>query len=516
MTSRLRLQGVSSFINFYTCARQQTKPNARAFSTYRTASSCIHGHLLSARCHPTRGQRAKDKRSIHASAPLSASPKDPYQVLGVSKDASAADIKKTYFSLARKYHPDTNPDKGAQEKFLEIQEAYETLKDDKKRAAYDQYGASSQQPGFDPNAFARNPFAGGAGGFSGFSDFSQAFGGSNQGDLFSQLFSNAFSGRRTSGFNQNTRGADIEAHINVTFMDACKGTTRTLNINPVTVCSTCSGTGLRRGAKVSSCASCHGTGTRTFVLDSGFQMASTCGTCYGTGSTIPRGSQCVDCSGQGHVRMKKTVNVDIPAGAEDGMTLRVPKAGDAPVSGQGPSGDLLVRVNVGTSKVFRRQGANLHHDARIPLHTALLGGRVRVPTLDGNVDVRVPSGTQHGEEMVLRSRGLPSLFGGDKGDLFVSFSVQLPRSLTKRQREILEQYADDVEGRGNTSSQKDPVSQTTSASDNSSTNGSSTDNSQNTSSSTDNGTASFTHMAPASEGGWLSGTRKRIRELTGL
>lgn len=436
MISYLRSLGASSFITFYGCARQQTRPNTRTFSTYRAGRDG----------HTARGQR----RSLHASASLSAPPKDPYQVLGVKKDASPAEIKKTYFALARKYHPDTNPDKGTQEKFVEIQEAYDILKDEKKKAAYDQYGAASQQPGFDPNAFARNPFAGGASGFGGFRDFSEAFGGSSsQGDLFSQLFGGAFGGQARSGFSQSTRGADIEARINISFLDACKGSNRSVNVNPLSTCSTCAGTGLRHGAKRAPCGSCNGTGTKTFVIDSGFQMASTCGTCLGSGSTIPRGGECVDCSGQGYVRTKKSINVDIPPGVEDGMTIRIPNAGDAPLSGKGSHGDLLVRVNVAPSKVFRRQGANLHHEARIPLHTALLGGRVRVPTIDGNVDVRVPSGTQHGEEMVLRSHGVPSVFGGEKGDLFISFSVHLPRSLTKRQREILQQYADDVEGRSN-------------------------------------------------------------------
>lgn len=443
MIPYLRSLATSSFISFYGCARQ-TRPNTRTFSTYRAGRRDAHS---------ARGQR----RAFHASASLSAPPKDPYQVLGVKKDASPAEIKKTYFALARKYHPDTNPDKGAQEKFVEIQEAYDILKDEKKKAAFDQYGAASQQPGFDPNAFARNPFSGsGAGGFSGFRDFSEAFGGQGQGDLFSQLFGGAFGGQARSGFSQSTRGSDIEARINVSFLDACKGTTLSVNVNPLSTCSTCAGTGLRHGAKRAPCGSCNGTGTKTFVIDSGFQMASTCGTCLGSGSTIPRGSQCVDCSGQGYVRTKKSIKVDVPPGVEDGMTIRIPNAGDAPLSGKGSHGDLLVRVNVAPSKVFRRQGANLHHEARIPLHTALLGGRVRVPTLDGNVDVRVPNGTQHGEEMVLRSHGVPSVFGGDKGDLFISFSVQLPRSLTKRQREILQQYADDVEGRSSNLRQ-DPV-----------------------------------------------------------
>ncbi|KAH7883835.1 hypothetical protein F5I97DRAFT_1896032 [Phlebopus sp. FC_14] len=510
MISRFPSKGLSSFISFYTCARQQTKPYYRSFSTNRAA--CAH---LYAPSQHVRGHRSKSKRVFHTSASLSAGGKDPYQVLGVSKDASPAEIKKTYFALARKYHPDTNPDKGAQEKFVEIQEAYDILKDEKKRAAYDQYGSASQQPGFDPDAFARNPFAGGAGGFAGFRDFSEAFGGSAQGDLFSQLFGSAFGGRARAGagFSQNTRGADIEARVSITFMDACKGTIRSVNVNPVSTCSTCSGTGLRRGAKRATCSSCHGTGTKTFVIDSGFQMASTCGTCFGTGSTIPRGSQCVDCGGQGHVRSRKTVNVDIPPGVEDGMTIRVPGGGDAPLSGKGSHGDLLVRVSVAPSKIFRRQGANLHHEARIPVHTALLGGRVRVPTLDGQVEVRVPSGTQHGEEMVLRNHGVPSVFGGDKGDLFVSFAVQLPRSLSRRQREILQQYADEVEGRSNpsSSSSENPESTPQSA-------GSSPDKraADDASMSSDNGTASFTHSPPSSEDGWISRVWKGIRGLTGL
>jgi len=394
------------------------------------------------------------KRLFHPSA-TSYAPRDPYQTLGVKKDASAAEIKKVYFSLARKYHPDTNPDKGAQEKFVEIQEAYDILKDEKKRVAYDKYGAASQQPGFDPDAFAKNPF-GGAGGFGGFQDFSGSFGGARgQADLFEQLFG-AFGGRgRSRGpFTETIRGDDIEASIGVSFLDAAKGATRTVNVTPVVNCASCSGSGLKSGAKRTNCPSCGGTGTRTFVIESGFQMASTCSTCQGVGTTIPRGSQCGGCSGVGKVRQRKSVKVDVPAGVEDGMTIRVPNAGDAPMTGKGPTGDLLVRVNVASSKVFRRQGANLYHEARIPLHTAVLGGRVRVPTLDGDVDVRVPGGTQQGEEMLLKGRGVPPVFGGDKGDLFVTFAVQLPRSLTTRQREILQRYADDVEGRSPGASKK--------------------------------------------------------------
>ncbi|KAI5991559.1 DnaJ protein [Pisolithus albus] len=505
MIVRFTSQGFSSFVSFYACARQQLTHSYR-----NHPGTCPRLPPLDAPTHHVSRSKCKSKRGFHTSAPLSAGAKNPYEVLGVGKDASSADIKKAYFSLARKYHPDTNPDKGAQQRFLEIQEAYDTLKDDKKRAAYDQYGSASQQPGFDPNAFARNPFANaGAGGFAGFQNFSEAFG-SAQGDLFSQLFGGAFGGRaRPGGFQQSSRGSDVEARVNVSFMDACKGTSLNLNVNPVTTCPTCSGTGLKRGAKRATCSACHGTGTQTFVIDSGFQMASTCGACFGTGSTVPRGSQCFTCGGQGHIRTKKTVKVDIPPGVEDGMTIRVPAAGDAPLSGKGNHGDLLVRVGVSPSKIFRRQGANLHHEARIPMHVAILGGRIRVPTLDGHVEVRVPGGTQHGEEMVLRDHGVPSVFGSGKGDLFVSFIVQLPRSLSKRQREILQQYADDVEGRGNTSSSTtgNPSAGKGNLDDRSSSN---------TTASTDNGTASFSHSPPSSEDGWLPRVWKRIRELTGL
>ncbi|ELU44500.1 CMGC/CK2 protein kinase [Rhizoctonia solani AG-1 IA] len=328
---------------------------------------------------------------------------DPYQVLGVKKDATAADIKKAYFAI---------------------------LGDTEKRAAYDQYGSASQQQGFDPNAFAgaRGPFGGG--GFGGFQDFGGAFGagtGRSQADVFETLFGSAFGGvrgNRRAGFQENIRGNDIETSVGIEFLEACHGTSRTINVTPVVDCKPCSASGLKPGAKRSTCGSCRGTGTRTFVIQSGFQMASTCTECGGTGTTVPKGSQCSDCGGLGKVRIRKTVKVDVP----DGMSVRVSGAGDAPTSGTGSPGDLLVRINVAPSKVFRRQGVNIHHDARIPLHTALLGGKVRVPTLDGEVEVRVPGGTQQGQECVLKGRGVPALYGSEKGDLFVSFLLSLGRS----------------------------------------------------------------------------------------
>ncbi|KAL4264281.1 hypothetical protein AB1N83_004768 [Pleurotus pulmonarius] len=456
MLPRVPPQGFS-YLAFNSCLRSRPTNSLRFFSHWPRCTQ----HEEGTRRHKIPlVRRIGDKRALHSTSPLGAA-KDPYQVLGVKKDASQAEIKKTYFSLARKYHPDTNPDKSAQAKFLEIQEAYDILKDEQKRASYDKYGAASQQPGFDPNAFSG--FGGRAGGFQ---DFGAAFGGGGGGasDLFSQLFG-AF-GNAGPGFGEaSTRGADLEATIGISFLEACKGTVRKVNVSPVVNCNTCTGTGLKKGAKRTTCRTCNGTGTRTFVIDSGFRMASTCPECSGAGSSVPLGGECTVCHGVGKLRMKKSVQVDIPAGVEDGMTIRIPKAGDASIRGSG-TGDLLVRVNVAPSKVFVRQGANLYHKAKIPLHTALLGGRVRVPTIDGDVDVRVPGGTQQGEEMVLKERGVSSVYGGDKGDLFIAFSVQLPRSLTPRQRELLQAYADDVEGRvprketvvdPPSSSSKDPV-----------------------------------------------------------
>ncbi|KAJ7630608.1 DnaJ protein [Roridomyces roridus] len=459
-------KGFSSFLAFYSCACRQAPPRARAFSGYRP--KCLHN---------TPPKALGYKRSIHASAPLRAQ-KDPYKMLGVDRSATAAEIKKAYFSLARKYHPDTNKDKGAQDKFVEIQTAYDVLKDEKKRQAYDQYGAASQEPGFDPNAFSGF----GGGNFSGFHGFGSAFGKAD-GDLFSQLFQ-GLGGNRAQ---QSSRGSDLEVSLRISFIEACKGTSRKVSITPVVDCEPCSATGLKPGAKRSPCSSCKGTGTRTFVIDSGFQMASTCNACSGTGSTVPRNAECSHCGGIGKVRSKTTVDVNIVAGVEDGMTLRMPKQGDAPISGKGSPGDLLVRLHVAGSKDFTRQGSNLYHKTRIPMHVALLGGKVRVPTLDGDVDVRVPSGTQQDEEMVLKSRGVPSPHGGDSGDLFVSFSVQLPRSLTRRQRELLQKYADDIEGRSG-------------------------EDSNGAASGSDNGTASSSHSStPPGRWSW-----NRFRELIGI
>ncbi|KAF6766221.1 DnaJ protein [Ephemerocybe angulata] len=479
----------SSFVAFYSCSRQLS---ARTFSTFQARQPHLQAQRL------VRWPRTvRNKRCFHTTNRLQAS-KSPYETLGVKKDASAADIKKAYFSLARKFHPDTNPDKGAREKFVEIQEAYDTLKDDKKRAAYDQYGSASQQQGFDPNAFSQG-FGGRGGfraGFGGFQDLGDLFGqgrGGPQGDLFEQLFGAYAGGGRGPRTNANVRGSDIETSIGVSFLEACKGTTKTVTVQPVANCGTCSGSGLKEGAKRSTCGTCGGSGERTFVINNGFQMASTCEACDGQGTTIPRSGQCGTCGGAGKVRVKKAVQVTIPAGIEDGMTIRIPNAGDAPISGSGPFGDLLVRVNVARSNVFQRQGTNIYYNAQIPFYTALLGGRVRVPTLDGNVDVRVPGGTQPGEEMVLRGRGIPAVYNSSVGDLFVRFGISIPRSLTKRQRELIQAFADETEGKAKPESPQ------------------SSDASKGNSTSESTG-ETFFHR-PTTHGGWLSRGLQKLRDI---
>jgi molecular chaperone DnaJ len=280
----------------------------------------------------------------------------------------------------------------------------------------------------------------GAGGFGGFQDFGSAFGGrgGNAGDLFEQLFGSAFGagrggggpfgGAAGGGRARQMRGDDLETVVNVSFADAAHGTHRKITINPVVDCAPCHGSGLKAGEKKSTCSTCRGTGQQAFQVQ-GMFMASTCPACGGTGSVIPPSARCGECGGVGRVKEKREVDVDVPAGVEDGMRIKIPGAGDMPLGASGQPGDLLVRVNVQPSRVFRRQGTNIYHEAKVPLQTALLGGRVRIPTLEGEVDVKIREGTQYGEEAVLKGRGVKALYGrkGERGDLIVTWKVQIPR-----------------------------------------------------------------------------------------
>lgn len=387
--------------------------------------------------------------------------KDPYQTLGVSKSSSSSDIKKAYYGLAKKFHPDTNKDPKAKEQFADIQSAYEILSDPKKKEQYDHFGASA----FDPNGGAAggpggDPFGGAGHPFSGFGGGhgfgAGGFGGGGFG--FEDLFSQAFGGGKGRGGRnpfQETAvvGDNIEVQTTISFLEAAKGTNKTITITPLVTCNTCTGSGLKEGAKRSACKSCGGSGTRVHFMSGGFQMASTCSACGGSGTTVPKSSQCKSCSGEGVVREKKTLTVDIPGGIEDGMRLRVDGQGDAPALGtsgdpnaRGMKGDLYVFVRVAPDQKFSRAGSDILYTATIPFTTALLGGEITVPTLDGKVNVKVATGTATGDKMTLTGMGMKKLSGrrGGSGDLKVEFRVNMPKFLSANQRTLVEMLADEM------------------------------------------------------------------------
>jgi len=398
-------------------------------------------------------------RSFSSTSPAHAT-KDPYATLGVGKSASSSEIKKAYYALAKKYHPDTNKDATAKEKFTDAQSAYEMLNDPQKKAAWDQFGAAAfdQGAGFDPGAAGGgNPFAGAGGGnpFSGFGGGAGFGADFNFEDLFGAFTGGARRGRgRTSPFQEEILvGENIEVQTNISFMDAAKGVTKNINITPLVQCGTCKGDGMKSGTQRQTCKRCNGTGTRVHVMQQGFQMASTCEACGGQGITIPRGSECGSCHGNGVVRQRKSVQVDIPGGVEDGMRLRVSGEGDAPPTGTAANpkakstrGDLYVFIRVATDARFSRSGADVLYTASLPLTTALLGGEVRVPTLDGEVKVKVATGTGTGDKITLPGMGMKRLGGRgpSSGDLRVDFKVNMPKYLSANQRTILEMLADEM------------------------------------------------------------------------
>ncbi|KAI8370013.1 hypothetical protein BD560DRAFT_370505 [Blakeslea trispora] len=362
--------------------------------------------------------------------------RDPYKTLGLSKSSSQSDIKKAYYKLAKQYHPDTNKDKSAREKFVQIQEAYEILSDEEKRKQYDQFGhgfdhesqeskgyhGSSGFPGgFDPNDIFSQFFGGGFGGSGGFGD--AGFGSTAAGDPF-----------------RTTRGENIQVPLTIDFMEAVKGVNKTVTVESVTHCPTCQGSGMKTGQSKTVCQKCHGTGFQAIQMG-GFHMQSTCQTCGGLGEFIPLGAQCNTCHSVGKVREKKQVQVKIPAGVDNQSRIRVPGAGDAPLKGNGPHGDLFVSLNIKPSPIFRRQDADIFCDAKVPFYKAILGGKVRIPTMDGDVEVKIPPGSQSQDNIALRGRGIQRLKGSSRGDQIVQLKIELPRSLQGKQRDLIEKYA---------------------------------------------------------------------------
>lgn len=361
--------------------------------------------------------------------------------------------------MAKKYHPDTNKDPQAKDRFSESQAAYEILSDSNKKEAWDQHGANAfdQGGGFDPSAGAGGgPFSGAADG-SGFRGFGGGFGAEIKfEDIFGAFTGGGRRGRgsRQSPFHEETLvGQNIEVQTNISFLDSAKGTSKDIFITPLVQCSDCSGVGLKKGQSRTSCKKCGGTGTRVHYVQAGFQMASTCEACGGQGQVVPRGGECGTCYGNGVVRDRKMVKVDIPGGIEDGMRLRIAGEGDAPPTGAAanPSarsirGDLYVLVKVASDPKFSRSGADILFTATIPLTTAALGGEVTVPTLTKDIKVKVPTGTGTGDKITLRSQGMPKIGGrrDASGDLCVEFKVTMPKYLSSNQRTILEMLADEL------------------------------------------------------------------------
>lgn len=353
--------------------------------------------------------------------------RDYYEVLGVEKNASDAEIKKAYRKLAMKYHPDQNPgDKTAEEKFKEINEAYEVLSDADKKARYDQYGFAGVDPNFNPNA----GFGGfGGGGFSGFGDFSDIFG-----DFFGGGASS--SGRRRGP----AKGQNVVSEIEISFEDAAFGCEREITFSRIETCSTCHGSGAKEGTSPQTCTYCHGTGTvRTQQNFMGMTMQSTaaCPDCRGTGRIIR--TPCSRCKGKGKVRRSHKLMVKFPAGIDDGQTLRVRGEGNTGLNG-GPSGDLMVTVSVRSHPLFTRQGQDVYCEMPITFTQAACGAEVEVPTLDGKVRYTIGEGTQTGTTFRLKGKGIPYVNGRSRGDQYVTVVVETPTRLTREQKELLRKF----------------------------------------------------------------------------
>ena len=354
--------------------------------------------------------------------------RDYYEVLGISKTATADEIKSAYRKLAKKYHPDLNPgDKAAEEKFKEIGEAYEILSDADKRARYDQFGHA----GVDPNY--------GAGGYGG------GFGGVDLNDLFGDLgdLFGMGGGRRRANPNAPRRGGDIRVSLALSFMEAVHGCTKTVSVNRQDVCAECGGSGAAKGTSPDTCPDCHGSGYVTVQQRTPFgvmQSSQPCTRCGGKGKIIK--SPCPKCHGSGKTSSAKRVEVNIPAGIDDDQSLRLQGLGDAGVNG-GPSGDLIVIVTVRPDAMFERDRFDVHVTVPITYSQAVLGAEIEVPTLDGQVRYAVPEGTQNGQILRVRGHGMPRLRSDKRGDLLLHVNVEIPKKVSKRERELLEQFAEE-------------------------------------------------------------------------
>ena len=353
--------------------------------------------------------------------------RDYYEVLGVEKNAAEAEIKKAYRKLAAKYHPDVNHEADAEEKFKEINEAYEVLSDPDKKARYDQFGFAGVDPNFNAAA-GGNPF-GGFGGFSGFGDL---------GDIFGDFFGGGATRSRSA--NAPRKGENIVVQVDLSFEEAAFGTKKEVSVGRIETCDRCGGSGAASGTQAETCDRCGGSGqvhmTQNFM---GMTMQSTaaCPKCGGKGKIIR--TPCTRCKGKGRVRRTQKIQVDIPAGVDDGQTVRVREQGSAGSNG-GANGDLLVAVTIRPHALFKREGANVLCEMPISFTQAACGAEIEVPTLDGKVRYSIPEGTQTGATFRLRGKGIPYVGYKNRGDQYVTVVVETPTHLTKEQKDLLRKF----------------------------------------------------------------------------
>lgn len=372
---------------------------------------------------------------------------DYYQTLGVSKTASADEIKKAYRKLAVKYHPDKNPgNKTAEEKFKQVSEAYEVLSNPEKRAQYDQFGSAAfgrggaGQPGAGGFSGGFSGFSGGQGGFQDPRDvFSQAFGGADGASIFEELFGGGKHSSRGSSRKRNTvrDGSDLRYELDVSFEDAVFGADKKIRIAKLDICPSCHGTGGEPGAQKTVCPKCGGSGE--MVTGNGFfSQSRPCTQCRGTGQILSK--PCRQCSGEGRVRTEKDLQLHVPPGVDTGSRLRVAKEGECGSNGGAP-GDLYVVIHVRPHDVFRRDGNDVICDLPVDFGTAILGGIVDVPTVTGKTRMKIPPGTQNGAMLRIRGKGMPALKGGARGDQIVKVHVEIPVNFNDSQKELISRAA---------------------------------------------------------------------------